>query len=155
MRCLFGLLIIFCAAGASAEELAGLVVRVIGGDAIVLKDTGHHQREIRLAQIIAPRKGQPWGAKSKLALARMILHKQVIVKVEGKDESGRTMGRIYLQGKDINRAMLDQGEAWVDRQYVTDTSLLMDESDAEEGKLGLFSRPHPVPPWEWSNPGGK
>lgn len=146
---IFGTFLFVYSVNVNAEELTGLVVRIISGDAVVLLDAGRHQHEIRLTQIIAPKKTQPWGARSKQALATMIYHKDVVVYVEGKDKYGRTLGRIYLHGKDINRAMLDQGEAWVYRKYVTDTSLLEDEDYAHHRKLGLFSQPHPIPPWEW------
>ena len=51
----------------------------------------------------------------------------------------------------VNRKLVQDGMAWVYRQYLMDKSLLLDEQKAKEAKLGLWSLPSPeqVPPWEW------
>ena len=47
--------------------------------------------------------------------------------------------------------MVQEGMAWVYRQYLKDQTLLQDEQAAREAKRGLWSLPstEQVPPWEW------
>lgn len=47
--------------------------------------------------------------------------------------------------------MVQEGFAWVYRQYNKNKSLLQDEQAAREAKRGLWSLPitDQVPPWEW------
>ena len=70
---------------------------------------------------------------------------------EGRDRYERLLGKIYLDGRDINREMVREGHAWAYRRYLTDQSLLDDERRAREAGAGLWSLPlaQHVPPWEW------
>ena len=47
--------------------------------------------------------------------------------------------------------MVQEGFAWVYRQYNKDKSLLQDEQAAKDAKKGLWGLPisDQVPPWEW------
>jgi len=136
---------------AAAEILQGRVVRVIDGDTIVLLVDARDQVRVRLSEIDAPEKHQPWGRKSKKSLAAMIAGKLVKVDTAGKDRYRRILGRIYKEGRDINRAMILSGNAWAYRKYVKDHSLLDAEKIAREEHRGLWGLPEyqRVPPWEW------
>jgi len=65
------------------------------------------------------------------------------------DRYGRSVGKIWLGERDINRELVTEGHAWVYRQYMTDASLLQDEQAARSRELGLWSLDNPIPPWEW------
>ena len=149
MRPFLYLLLALYVAQARAEALRGLVVRIIDGDTIVLVDAAHDQHRIRLTEIDAPERAQPWGSKSRQALAKMIFKKDVVIKVAGTDRYGRTLGRIYLGDLDVNREMVKDGDAWAYRQYLTDPMFVDDEKAAREHRRGLWSLPNPVPPWDW------
>lgn len=58
---------------------------------------------------------------------------------------------LYLCKADVNRKMVQEGMAWVYRQYLKDQSLLEDEKEARLAKRGIWSLPSTdqVPPWEW------
>ena len=71
------------------------------------------------------------------------------MKVVTVDRYGRTVGHIWLGSRDINREIVREGHAWVYRRYMKDKSLLDDENHARQGKLGLWSLPDAVQPWEW------
>ena len=102
------------------------VVRVIDGDTVDLDiDLGFYvwmkSQRIRLIDIDAPEtKGdqKAAGLAAKAFLAKQIEGKRVILRTyKGKDEAdrkgsfGRWLGRIYLNGEDINQMMMDRGYA--------------------------------------------
>jgi len=121
------------------------------GDTVKVLVAGNQQWKIRLAEIDAPEKRQPWGKRAKQALAAKIFEKEVEVTVTGTDRYGRYIGKIRLGDRDINREMVREGHAWVYRKYMNDRSLLDDEAEARKGRLGLWSLPEAqrTPPWEW------
>ena len=65
------------------------------------------------------------------------------------DRYGRIVGRVYVEGVDVNRELVAQGMAWVDRKYSNDAELLELEAEAIRKKRGLWVDPNPIPPWEW------
>jgi len=65
------------------------------------------------------------------------------------DRYGRIVGRVYVDGLDVNRELVAQGFAWVYRKYSDDVELLELEAQAMEKGLGLWADPNPIPPWEW------
>lgn len=137
-----------------AATLSGLVVSIADGDTItVLVD--RQQVKVRLTEIDTPEKAQPWGSKSREALAAKVFGETVEVRSEGTDRYGRTLGRVFVDGRDVNREMIREGHAWAYRQYLKDQSLLADEDHARVNGLGLWSLPESqrTPPWEWRHAG--
>ncbi|MCP4285698.1 MAG: thermonuclease family protein [Gammaproteobacteria bacterium] len=49
----------------------------------------------------------------------------------------------------IHAELVRQGYAWVYRRYAKDKELYRLEKEAQEGRRGLCSSDHPIPPWEW------
>ena len=75
--------------------------------------------------------------------------KQVEIKEHGTDRYGRTLGRIYQSGLDVNAEMVRRGMAWVYVKYVKDKRLNQLEAEARKQRRGLWADEDPVPPWEW------
>ena len=125
------------------------VVGITDGDTVTVIDQSKIQYKVRLTEIDTPERRQPWGEKARQALAEKVFNKNVEIKTQGTDRYGRVLGRIYLGDRDIHREMVSEGHAWVYRQYMTDESLLEDESEARESELGLWGLGNAVPPWEW------
>jgi len=57
------------------------------------------------------------------------------------DRYGRTVAKVYRDGRDINREMIREGHAWVYRKYLRDPSLLEDERQAREARAGVWGLP--------------
>nr|QQZ48902.1 thermonuclease family protein [Phenylobacterium glaciei] len=66
---------------------------VTDGDTITLLTDDKASLKVRLVEIDAPEKGQPWGARSKRFLSSLIYSKRVRVVEAGRDRYGRTLGR--------------------------------------------------------------
>ena len=126
----------------------GKVVRVSDGDTLTLL-ANKKQHKIQLAEIDTREMEQPWGFRASQALSQKVFLEQVKVTVLDVDRYGRTVGRIWLDDRDITRELVAEGHAWVYRQYMTDRSLLADEETARSNELGLWSQDNPVPPWKW------
>jgi hypothetical protein len=112
--------------------------------------------KVRLAEIDAPEKGQPYGFPAKQALSGIVFGKVAIVPEQTRDRYGRTVGRVYVDGHDVNAEMVRGGHAWVYRKYAADRSLYALEAEAKAAQRGLWALPEAkrVPPWEWRH-GGK
>ena len=104
---------------------------------------------VRLVEIVAPEKDQAFGNRSRQSLSGMCFDKEADVQEKGKDRYGRTLGRVYCNGIDVNAEQVRQGMAWVYDKYVTDHSLYRLQDAAKAAKRGLWADPNPVPPWEW------
>lgn len=144
----FGFAVIALSASAWAD-FTGKVVAVTDGDTItVLRERA--QVKVRLAEIDAPEKSQPFGNRSKQALSDLVHGKDVRVVEKGQDFRRRTLGRIYRGDADVNAEMVRLGMAWVYRKYVSKKSPLLDiEREAKQERRGLWAENEPVPPWEW------
>ena len=136
-----------------AQSLTGRVVSVADGDTVTILTPGRQQVKIRLGQIDAPEKAQPFGQRSKQSLSDLIFGKEVRVQVETTDRYGRTVGRIFQDNLDINLEQVKRGMAWAYRQYLTDKTLLGAEHTAKAAKIGLWSESNPTPPWEYRHGG--
>jgi len=141
---------------ASADILQGRVVGVTDGDTITLLDSSKTQYKIRLSGIDAPEKKQPFGQRSKESLSAMAYGKEIYVEWFKKDRYGRTIGKLVTkQGQDINLEQINSGMAWHYKKYEKEQAwedrLLYAEAEvrAERTRVGLWSAPNPVPPWEY------
>ena len=79
----------------------------------------------------------------------MLKDGRVDVDISGIDKYGRKLGRLYWQGKDINRQMVSAGYAWVYDKYVTDISFYDDQESAKKFKKGLWIDGDSIEPWRW------
>ena len=147
------LLILFsyCSSYLQEQESNGKVVGISDGDTFTLLTSDKQQIKVRLSEIDTPEKGQPFGSRAQQALSDLIFSKDVLVIKEDTDRYGRLVGHVYVNGNHVNRQMVQDGMAWVYRQYLKDKTLLQDEQEAREARRGLWSLPSTdhVPPWEW------
>ena len=126
-----------------------LVVGISDGDTLKVRCPGQAQTAVRLAEIDAPEKAQPFGQRSKALLSAMCFGKQAEVRPSAHDRYGRTVERVICSGTDANAAMVRAGMAWAYARYLTDPRIQAMEIAARRERLGLWADAHPVPPWEW------
>lgn len=136
---------------AFAETLHGRVVAVADGDTITILTAQKEQIKVRLTEIDAPEKGQPYGQKSKQALSDLVFKKDVSVSSKSQDRYGRTLGRVFVNDKDVNLYMVANGYAWAYTKYLTDPTIKEAETSARDRSLGLWGLQvdQVMPPWEW------
>lgn len=151
MRKLHPLLFIslLIAASASAEEIIGRVVGVADGDTLTILVNEHERIKVRLAEIDAPEKAQPFGQRSKQSLSDLCFGKDAVLQKTDTDRYGRTVAKVHCAGVYANAKQIRVGLAWAYRKYLHDQSLLALENEARASKRGLWIDGNPVPPWEF------
>lgn len=133
-----------------AAEITGRVVRVADGDTITILDDTNTQHKIRLWGIDAPERKQDYGQRAKQAMSDLVYNKTVRVDVLNKDRYGREVGKVYQGDTYVNLEMVRLGLAWWYQQYARKaTDIREAEEKARADKIGLWSRPDAIPPWEF------
>ena len=141
---------------ASADELncPCKVVKVTDGDTVHVLDQARERHKIRLGGIDAPEKKQPFGRKSTKNLAGYVAGKDIEVEYTKRDRYKRIIGKLLLDGQDINLQQVRDGYAWHYKYYQKDQTkrdrmiYSKAEDDARQIKSGLWSAPS-IPPWEF------
>lgn len=148
--------ITICSGSLCAAEIQGKVIRVLDGDTIEIKTLPAKivvyevPIRVRLINIDAPEKKQPFGRWSTSQLKTLVAGKQVTVSYSHKDRYGRIIGHVFTtNGTDASRFMVQSGAAWVYERHNTDESLPALQQEAQEQKRGLWADINSVPPWEW------
>ncbi|MFA9441801.1 thermonuclease family protein [Uliginosibacterium sp. sgz301328] len=148
-------LVALCSVGAiAAETFSAPVVGVSDGDTVtVLHD--RQQIRVRLSEIDAPEKNQPFGQRSKQSLSELCFGVEAKIHVIGQakkyavTDTPRQVARVECKGIDVNAEQVRRGMAWVYDQYVTDRSFYVLQDEARYSRRGLWMDEDPVAPWMW------
>lgn len=115
----------------SATLLAAcLVIGIADGDTLTALCNNHEQVKIRLAEIDAPEKAQPFGQRSKQSLAEMCFNKSADIHVQTTDRYHRSVARVICNGVDANVEQVKRGMVWVYDQYVRDRMFYILQEEA-------------------------
>lgn len=131
-----------------AEEFVTKVIAVLDGDTVLVHHAGN-MLKVRLVDIDAPEKDQPFGAASQRSLANMVLGKQVKFVSQAMDAYGRMIASLSVQGVAINAEQIRLGMAWEYSHYHSNHDLIALEAEARAVPRGLWAQSAPTPPWEW------
>ncbi len=134
-----------------SETYQAKVVGVTDGDTIKVLRTGNEQVKVRLAGIDCPERKQPWGTKAKQAASDLVAGQTVTIEKITADRYGRTIGRVFVNGLNVNRSLVEGGNCWVYPRYAKDKVLFTLQDEAKNLQRGLWRLPEHerVPPWEW------
>ena len=155
---------------ALANTLHGRVVGVSDGDTITVLDASNQQHKIRLSGIDAPEKAQPFGHRSKENLSRHVFGRDVSVEWIKLDRYKRVIGKVMVADPscrevacpktfDACHAQITAGMAWWYTKYAKDQMredarrYELAEQNAQARRMGLWSDPQPIPPWDWRHKG--
>lgn len=139
----------------NADTLTGRVVGIADGDTLTLLDATNTQHKIRLAGIDSPEKGQPFGQVCKKSLSDLAYNRAVAIESSKLDRYGRVIGKVLVNGQDVNLEQLRHGCGWHYKKYQNEQSLddrliySRAEDSARVSKVGLWADTEPVPPWDW------
>lgn len=124
------------------------VIGIADGDTLTLL-VDRQPVKIRLANIDAPEKAQPWGNRSRQSLSDLCWQKDATYETQAIDRYGRTVAVVYCDGINANRAQVEQGMAWTYTRYNKDSTLPALQERAQAERRGLWSDPSPSAPWDW------
>lgn len=163
------------ALSAQAEIFSAKVIAVMDGDTLMVL-RGSHKLKVRLANIDAPEKAQPFGKQSRQSLLEMVGRKQVQIDSRAVDQYGRTIARVTVDGVDVNQAQVKLGYAWAGASWRqnrrvapaaaegkmpgdrheedvalthTDSSCISLQNEARLAGRGLWVQDEPQAPWQW------
>lgn len=154
-RLIAALLLLSVASVAVAERIEGRVIGITDGDTFTLLTRELREVKVRIAEIDAPERGQPYANRSRQQLAELVFQKEVNVDVQVVDRYGRPVGRPMVGDMDVAVEMIRSGAAWVYRTYSDDEELYELERTAKDERRGLWSLPEfeRLSPWEHRNGG--
>lgn len=151
--------------------LEGLVVGVNEGDRLTVNSFGN-EIPVRLYGIATPqtakidkftgwyKPGQPYAEDAFRALSLKVLHQRVKIEIRStvvspNDRSQVAVAIVYLDGRNINLEMLNDGWAWVYKRLLNRTDYHRysgSERLARARKNGLWVQENPQAPWEFKPP---
>jgi micrococcal nuclease len=132
------------------SQFTGEVVNVVDGDTLdVIRF--HDPARIRLFGIDCPEIKQTFGPTAKVFTSDLALHRSVVVRVKGRDKYGRILADIaFADGRILNQELVKSGLAWWYQKFdKNDSQMAGFESDARARRIGLWSDPSPVAPWDF------
>lgn len=137
-----------------AAAFSGTVTRVSDGDTVWLRPLDHGAAprkpvKVRMLGIDAPELCQPWGERSRDALAMRVMGRKVEAAPRGRDDHGRTLAPLLLDGEDVGAWMVAQGHAWSARWRGDRGPYARHEDAARRERRGLFSLPDPMQPYHF------
>lgn len=130
-------------------QISGKVIGIKDGDTVVILLEGNIQKTLRLAEVDCPENSQPFGKNSKQFTSDQIFGKQINFIETDTDRYGRTIAKIYYDNKYLSAEIIKAGFGWWYYHYSNDKNLKMLEDEASKNKIGLWSDPNSIPPWEW------
>ena len=154
--------------GSNVNILEGLVVGVTEGDRITVNSFGT-EIPVRLYGVAAPqtakidkftgwyKPGQPYAEDAFRALSIKVLHQQVKVEIRSTltsraDTPQVAVAIVYLDGRNINLEMLEDGWAWAYRKFLSNNDYhrySTAQRIARSRKNGLWLQENPQPPWDF------
>jgi endonuclease YncB( thermonuclease family) len=141
----------------NADTLTGRVVGIADGDTLTLLDATNTQHKIRLSGIDSPEKGQPFGQACKKSLSDLAYDRAVAIESSKLDRYGRVIGKVLVNGQDVNLEQVRRGCGWHYKKYqneqILDDRLSYNsaEESARASRVGLWADNEPMPPWDWRN----
>lgn len=134
----------------SPPGLRGRAVKIVDGDTFDLLLPEQRTIRIRLHGMDCPERGQDYGKAAKEAFGELMQDQQLRVVAVDSDRYGRVVGDVYTTGGTwVNLELVKRGMAWHYLAYSSDERLAAAEREARAARVGLWSQPRPVAPWDW------
>ena len=132
------------------QTFSALVIKVTDGDTYDVRRSASSTITLRLHGVDTPESAQPFGGKATRRARQLLQDETVQVSVEDIGRYGRPVASVEVEGADLGAMLIRGGYGWHYRQYAPDASEYARlQRQARNAGRGLWSRPHPVPPWEW------
>jgi endonuclease YncB( thermonuclease family) len=133
---------------AQAESFEAKVLAVMDGDTVFVK-SGAFKAKLRLVNVDAPEKDQPFGKESQESLQSLIGGKVIHVESKAMDKFGRTIGLISIGDINVNEEQVRRGMAWAYSRSREGRAYARLQSEAQQAKRGLWQQANPQSPAQW------
>lgn len=122
---------------------------VTDGDTVWVRVWPNRVLEVRFKGVDCPESGQVGGPEARRFTADRVLGRDLEIRSHGLDRYGRTLGRVFVDGVDLNLALVQAGQAWHSKRYSSEAALASAETQARVQRIGLWRQASPMPPWEF------
>lgn len=150
LRALVCAILLACSTVYGAEAVHARVVKVFDGDTLAIVDGANREYKVRLSGIDAPERGQRYGGVARKSLAELTRSRMVLVEYYKVDQYGRLVGRVSVDGRDVNLEQVRRGLAWHVARDPQEHSpeYARHEGEARSAKRGMWKE-NPLPPWKF------
>lgn len=154
-------LLLLRVAPVNSQVLVGEVERVVDGDTIDVRLEGDDEvTRVRMQGIDAPETDQPMSDDAVALLRQLLGDGAVELQPAEQTSYERIVARVFVDGADVNAAMVRRGLAMAERRYLREfddgESYCVFEHAARSDKLGIWRLPpnERIPPWYAPSRGG-
>ncbi len=135
---------------ARAETVRAKVVAVIDGDTIQVL-LGKRSTRVRLFGVDCPERFQAFYSQARKFTDDLIFQKTITLQFDREDPYGRKVAVATLDdGRVLNRELVGSGWCWWYEYFAPDDKELKRlAQEAKAARRGIWSRPSPIPPWEF------
>jgi len=148
LRCHVCALLLFVCGAVSAADFTGKVIAVPDGDTLLVLQNGKPVK-VRLAEVDAPEKAQPYGIASQKSLVELAMGKLVKVVARAVDDYGRLVATVYAGALNVNHEQVRRGMAWEYSRFRNNRELIALQRDAQQARRGLWAAEGALEPSQW------
>lgn len=148
LRCLACALLLLVGGLAHAADFSGKVIAVLDGDTLLVLRSGNPVK-VRLAEVDAPEKAQPYGTAAQKSLADMAMGKQIRVASRAVDDYGRLVATVHANGLNVNHEQVRRGMAWEYSRFHSNRELMALQREAQQARRGLWAGGEAIEPSQW------
>lgn len=148
LRCIACALLLFTGSFAQAADFSGKVIAVLDGDTLLVRRGGKPVK-VRLAEVDAPEKAQPYGMASQQSLAELVMDRQVRVESRAVDDYGRLVAVVSVGEVSVNREQIRRGMAWEYSLHHRNREYLRLQHEAQQAGRGLWAGDNIIEPSQW------
>lgn len=125
------------------------ILKVKDGDTFDYLDCNGEIHTVRMAGIDTPEKGQPFANKAKEKLSTLLKSGKITMLRTGSGNHHRLAMEVFVDGIDVNLELVKCGLAWREPRFDKSGKYIQAEAEAKRAKIGLWSDPTSVAPWEY------
>lgn len=125
------------------------ILKVKDGDTFDYLDCNGEIHTVRMAGIDTPEKGQPFANKAKEKLSTLLKSGKITMLRTGSGNHHRLAMEVFVNGVDVNLELVKCGLAWREPRFDKSGKYIQAETEAKRAKLGLWSDPTSIAPWEY------
>ncbi len=129
------------------------VLSVTDGDTIRVRAWPNRVLSVRLEGVDCPEFKQAGGPEARRFTAARVSGRTVTLRSHGQDRHGRLLGRVFVDGADLNLTLVQAGWAWHSKRYSSEAALAHAETQARARRVGLWREADPIPPWDFRSQG--
>jgi micrococcal nuclease len=124
-----------------------IFINASDGDTLVVRD-GNVKTVLRLAEVDAPERTQPYSQVSRRNLIALCKDKPIAFEPVTIDRFGSTVAMVTCEGVVVNWRQVQDGLAWCFHKYLTQPATCLPlEREARDARRGLWRDEQPVEPW--------